>query len=209
MLSPVSLSCGLLFFNGIIDTGDKFITVVVDTADRHSFAIISANFRKNSKQSQCDTQGPGDTDLWKNLKSKISCQTPFKAFPKRRTTFLCFSYMLLLAVEDHLTSESARAHIIPHTAKQLHKKIIHRLTVLNWDFIKTLDIIPTCMKEEKRETAFKRREKENTLPWHFRCICIKPVPKCIDPVFAKTSPQHPFSLIETSVLGLFLRKLSL
>ncbi len=32
---------------------------VVDTANKHSFAIISAKFRKNSKPSQWDTQGPG------------------------------------------------------------------------------------------------------------------------------------------------------
>jgi hypothetical protein len=34
---------------GVIDTAEKFIVGVVDTADKHSFAIISANFRKKSK----------------------------------------------------------------------------------------------------------------------------------------------------------------
>ncbi len=46
---------------GVVDTGDKFfagvlytteqlIAGVVDTSDKHSFANISANFRKNSKR---------------------------------------------------------------------------------------------------------------------------------------------------------------
>ncbi len=34
---------------GVADTGEKFIAGVVDTADKHSFANISANFRKKSK----------------------------------------------------------------------------------------------------------------------------------------------------------------
>jgi hypothetical protein len=57
-------------FDGIIDTGEqlspltttpaiKFFPGVVDTADKHSFANISMNFRKNLKQSQWHTQGPG------------------------------------------------------------------------------------------------------------------------------------------------------
>jgi hypothetical protein len=33
----------------VADTAEKFITGVVDTADKHSFAIISANFSKKSK----------------------------------------------------------------------------------------------------------------------------------------------------------------
>ncbi len=39
------------------DLGSSGLTV--DNADKHSFAIISANFRKNSKRSQWETQGPG------------------------------------------------------------------------------------------------------------------------------------------------------
>ncbi len=57
----------------------SFIAGVVDTAEQHPFAIISTNFRKKSKRSQRHTQGPGGN--WfrkKNLKSNISCQTPFK-----------------------------------------------------------------------------------------------------------------------------------
>jgi hypothetical protein len=37
----------------------SFIAGVVDTSDKHSFAIISANFHKKSKRSQWHTQGPG------------------------------------------------------------------------------------------------------------------------------------------------------
>jgi hypothetical protein len=35
----------------------SFFAGVVDTADKHSFANISANFRKKSKWSYWDTQG--------------------------------------------------------------------------------------------------------------------------------------------------------
>ncbi len=34
---------------GVVDTAEQFIAGVIDTADKHSFAIISANFRKKSK----------------------------------------------------------------------------------------------------------------------------------------------------------------
>ncbi len=34
------------FVSGVVDTAEQFIAGVVDTADKHSFAIISANFRK-------------------------------------------------------------------------------------------------------------------------------------------------------------------
>ncbi len=37
-------------FAGVVDTGKLLIAGVVDTADKHSFANISANFRKNSKR---------------------------------------------------------------------------------------------------------------------------------------------------------------
>ena len=35
----------------LFDTGEQLIAGVVDTGDKHSFANISANFRKNSKWS--------------------------------------------------------------------------------------------------------------------------------------------------------------
>ncbi len=38
---------------------------VVDTADKYSFAIISANFRKIRNDPNGILRGPGDTDLWK------------------------------------------------------------------------------------------------------------------------------------------------
>jgi hypothetical protein len=34
------------FVTGVVDTAEQFIADVVDTADKHSFAIILANFRK-------------------------------------------------------------------------------------------------------------------------------------------------------------------
>jgi hypothetical protein len=44
----------------IISKFFPFFAGVVDTANKHSFANISANFRKNSKWSLWDTQGPGE-----------------------------------------------------------------------------------------------------------------------------------------------------
>ncbi len=37
------------FITGVVDTTEQFIAGVVDTADKHSFAIILANFRKKLK----------------------------------------------------------------------------------------------------------------------------------------------------------------
>jgi hypothetical protein len=37
------------FVSGVVDTAEQFIAGVVDTADKHSFSVISANFRKKSK----------------------------------------------------------------------------------------------------------------------------------------------------------------
>jgi hypothetical protein len=66
------------FIAGVVDTGEQLIAGVVDTGDKHSFANISANFRKNSKRPLWNTLGPGGTMIHeKNLKSKISCHTPF------------------------------------------------------------------------------------------------------------------------------------
>jgi hypothetical protein len=52
--------------SSVVDTGDKLITGVVDTAEQlspmtmnFSFAIISVNFQKNLKRSKYDPQGPG------------------------------------------------------------------------------------------------------------------------------------------------------
>ncbi len=39
------------FIAGVVDAAEQFIAGVVDTADKHSFLIISANFRKKSKWS--------------------------------------------------------------------------------------------------------------------------------------------------------------
>jgi hypothetical protein len=41
----------------------SFFAGVVDTADKHSFANISANFRKNGPN--VILRGPGDNDFWK------------------------------------------------------------------------------------------------------------------------------------------------
>ncbi len=50
------------FVSAVVDTAEQFITGVVYTADKHSFAIISANFRKSQKDPNGILRGPGDTD---------------------------------------------------------------------------------------------------------------------------------------------------
>ena len=49
--------------NNFISKFLSFFAGVVDTADKHSFANISANFRKNSNGPNEILRGPGDTDL--------------------------------------------------------------------------------------------------------------------------------------------------
>ncbi len=69
------------FIAGVVDTAEQFIAGVVDTADKHSFAIISANFRKKVEMILMDYSGARGTLIHeKKLRSKISCQTPFKRF---------------------------------------------------------------------------------------------------------------------------------
>ncbi len=77
-LIPGVNDTGDKFFAGVIDTAEQFIAGVVDIGDKYSFGNISANFQKNSKRSNGILGGLGDTDSWKNLKLKNSCQTPFK-----------------------------------------------------------------------------------------------------------------------------------
>ncbi len=53
---------------------------VVDTADKHSFANISDSFRKKLEMVLMGYSGARGTLIYeKNLKAKISCQTPFKS----------------------------------------------------------------------------------------------------------------------------------
>jgi hypothetical protein len=68
---------------GVVDTGDKFaeqfITGVFDTADKHSFVIICAHFFFKVETILMGYSGPRGTMIHeKKLKSKISCQAPFK-----------------------------------------------------------------------------------------------------------------------------------
>ncbi len=59
--------------------GQGLIAGVIDTDDKHSFSNISANFRKNRKRAAMEYSGArGALIHEKKLKSKISCQTPFK-----------------------------------------------------------------------------------------------------------------------------------
>ncbi len=66
------------FVSVVVDTAEQFIAGVVDTADKHSFAIISANFLKKSETILMGYSGARATLIHeKKLKSKISCQTHF------------------------------------------------------------------------------------------------------------------------------------
>jgi hypothetical protein len=70
----IYLDTGDKFVSGVVGTAEQFIPGVFDTADKHSFAIISANFQKKSKR----YSEPQEILIKKKLKSKISCHTPFK-----------------------------------------------------------------------------------------------------------------------------------
>ncbi len=63
---------------GVVDTGEQLIAGVVDTGDKHSFENIFVNFRKKFETALREySLGQGTLIHEKNLKSKISCQTPF------------------------------------------------------------------------------------------------------------------------------------
>jgi hypothetical protein len=63
---------GNKFFPDVVDTAEQLIAGVVDTGDKHSFAIISANFQKNSKLPHCYTRGPGGHWFMKKTGSQKS-----------------------------------------------------------------------------------------------------------------------------------------
>jgi hypothetical protein len=57
----------------------SFFAGVVDTTEKHSFANISANFRKKFEMVLMGYSGAWGTLIYeKNVMSKISCQTPNK-----------------------------------------------------------------------------------------------------------------------------------
>jgi hypothetical protein len=65
----------------------SFFAGVIDTADKHSFANISANFRKKFEMVLMGYSGAQGTLIYeKNLKAKISCQTPFNPIPLTQAT---------------------------------------------------------------------------------------------------------------------------
>ncbi len=76
----------------------SFIAGVVDTANKHSFTIIFANFRKKFEMIIMVYLGVGGTLIYeKNLKSKISCQTPFKYFQAQKRLCKASEDKLLLS----------------------------------------------------------------------------------------------------------------
>ncbi len=58
------------FVSGAVDTAEQSIAGVIDSADKHSFVIISANFRKSWNDPKGILRGPGDTDSWKKIEVK-------------------------------------------------------------------------------------------------------------------------------------------
>ncbi len=66
----------------------SFIAGVVDTADKNSYANISANFRKKFEMVLMEHSGAqGKLIYEKNLKLKISCQTPARTAPASLSKF--------------------------------------------------------------------------------------------------------------------------
>jgi hypothetical protein len=79
---------GEKFVSGVIGTAEQFIAGIVDTVDKHSFAIISANFCKKVETILMGYSGAWETLIHeKKLKSKISCQISLK--------FLFYTALLL------------------------------------------------------------------------------------------------------------------
>ncbi len=91
-----------LIVSGADDTGEQHITVVNDTGDKHKVANISANSRKNSKWPQWGTEGPEENVLIKNLKTKISCQTPFNIIQTTMTLNILGMFVQCLVSATHL-----------------------------------------------------------------------------------------------------------
>ena len=75
----------------------SFLAGVVDTGDKHSFAIISVNFSKKFEMVLMVYSGARGTLIYeKSLMSKISCQTPFKfAFERHVLAFSIWRVYLM------------------------------------------------------------------------------------------------------------------
>ena len=76
--TPAIVDTGDKFFAGVVDMAEQLIAGVVDAGDTHSFLNISANFQKYKTAPMEHLGAWGTLINEKNLKSKISCQTPFK-----------------------------------------------------------------------------------------------------------------------------------
>ncbi len=67
---------GNKFFAGVVDTAEQFIAGVVDTGDKYL-----REFSKKFETAPLESLGAWGTLIHeKILKSKITCQTPFKRF---------------------------------------------------------------------------------------------------------------------------------
>ncbi len=76
---------------GVNDTGDKFFAGVVDTAEQFIAEVNEylREFSKKFKTAPMEYLGAWGTLIHeKNLKSKISCQTPFNSSTKSNLTSL-------------------------------------------------------------------------------------------------------------------------
>ncbi len=70
------------FFAGVVDTAEQFIAVFIDTGNKLfiHLQISPQIFDKIKNGPNGILGGLGDTVHEKNLKLKISCQTPFNKF---------------------------------------------------------------------------------------------------------------------------------
>ncbi len=87
------------FIAGVVDTAEQFIAGVVDTADKHSFAIISANFRKKVEMILMDYSGARGTLIHeKNWDRKSRVRLPLSFQSQGCRKFLLMYSIVLMCM---------------------------------------------------------------------------------------------------------------
>ncbi len=59
------------YVSGVVDTAEHFVAGVIDTPDKHSFEIISVNFRKKVKTILMGYSGAWGTLIYERKKTEV------------------------------------------------------------------------------------------------------------------------------------------